>query len=340
MDIRCRKTRARQIILGSLTLIVTAQLFASWLIDRAPLAVRFAEAAKVAELLSQKPDAKNIVFFGTSRTRANISDHLVIQELAPAGRQLDYTIHNGAVSAGDPIAIKYLHERLAALGIEPALAVIEILPETLSHRNAWMGFHIERQYRWSDVFAVAADAWRGGRFTKLVASRLMPLSFYRYQFQVWLQQILNLDLKASVQAAESANHPARTQRPAEGNQVDVEGIRVETAKKRVRSFKIGGAAARDFELLLGRLQKSQAKILLLSVPLPSAYRSAYEGEVEAVFSAYIQQLQGKYGLKYYDYRSRLPDRLFKDRYYLNGEGRAQFSRLIATEVLGPQILPR
>lgn len=340
MTDRRNKKRSRQIVLGAVILIVAGQLFSGWLIDRAPLAIRFSAAANIVESLAKIPDAKTVLFFGTSRTRADISAAAVTQALTQPGNPLDYVIHNAAVPAGDPIAIAYLNDRLGAAGIKPSVAVIEVLPETLSHRNAWMGFHIERQYRWPDMLAAAPDAWRGGRFLKLLSSRLVPLSLFRYEFQLWLQHALGFDLKAPADTVATENRTAQAQRTADEPPSDFAGFRARTAKKRVRSYKIGGAAARDLELLLDRFRQLQTEVILLSLPLPSTYRVAYEGEAEAQFIAYIKQLEMNFSLKYYDYRSRMPDELFKDLYYLKPEGKAAFSQLVAVEILQPLLRSR
>jgi hypothetical protein len=275
------------------------------------------------------------VFFGTSRTGSAIGASAITQSLTQAGNPLDHVVQNAAVPAGDPIAIKYLNERLGEAGIKPSVVVIEILPEMLSHVSAWMGFHIERQYRWSDMFIAAPDAWRGGRFLKMVSSRFIPLSLFRYQFQLWAQQVVGIKIKKTADPVGNGNRPARVQRAAEDPPADLEGFRARTARKRIRSYKIGGAAARDLESLLDRLRQLQTEVILLSLPLPSGYRIAYEGDVEAKFSAYIKQLQMTFGFKYYDFRSRMPDQLFRDSYYLKPEGKDVFSQLVAAEVIQP-----
>jgi len=328
------KKRSRHIVLGAVTLIIAGQLICGWLIDYAPLAIRFPEAARNVNSLAKNRDAKSVVFFGTSRTGAAISANAVAQALTQAGNPLGHVVQNAAVPAGDPIAIKYLNERLNEAGIKPSVAVIEILPEMLSHVSAWMGFHIERQYRWPDMVSAAPDAWRGGRFLKMLSSRFFPLSLFRHEFQLWLQQALGITIKKSA-APENGVRPARVQRAADEPPSELEGFRVRTGKKRIRSFKIGGAAARDLESLLARLRRLQTEVILLSLPLPSGYRAAYDVEVEAAFGAYIKWLQMSFGLKYYDFRSRIPDALFRDSYYLKPEGKDAFSQLVAVEVLQP-----
>lgn len=340
MIVGWNKNRSRQIVLGAVTLIVAGQLISSWLIDRAPLAIRFPEAARVVDSLVKDQEAKTVVFFGTSRTAAAISASAVTQAMTQAGDSQDYVIHNAAVPAGDPIAIRYLNDRLGTAGIRPSVAVIEVLPETLSHVSAWMGFHIERQYRWPDILMAVPDAWRGGRFDKMLFSRLYPLSLFRYQFQLWLQQAIGFNLKKSPPTAAKKDRPTQAHVPPEEPPADLTGFRARIAKKRVRAYKIGGAAARNLELLLERFRQSQTEVILLSLPLPAAYRIAYQGEVEAQFKSYIQQLQMNFGLKYYDYRSRMPDELFRDSYYLKPDGRTAFSRLVAAEVLQPRLLSR
>ncbi len=49
----------------------------------------------------------------------------------------------------------------------------------------------------------------------------------------------------------------------------------------------------------------------------------------------MKHLKKTYSASYYDYRARLPDRLFSSVYYATAAGAEQFSRLLAQEILLP-----
>jgi hypothetical protein len=314
--------------------IVAGEVAASFLIDYAPLEIRFPEAASVISAAQQLDGAKKILFFGSSRSRADFGAPAVAQALRDGKIDEPISVLNAAVTAGDAVAIKFLTDKLLAAGVRPAIVVIEVLPETISRRNAWLRFHLARQFHWPDVWKSIPDAWRSNELAHLLSSRIVPLYLFRSEFQQWAYNALDLSFKATnFQFDRASNTPPPAQ--TEPNELELSRARIVTARKRIRDFKIGGLAAQSLENLIMRYREVGTGVVLLAVPLPTQYRNEYSPPVDAAFLNYMRRLREKYTAEFFDSRHRVPDHFFKARYYLTADGQTYFSQLVAREVLLP-----
>lgn len=326
--------RSRFVLLLAALGIVAGEIAASILIDFAPLEIRFPEAATVVRSAQLLDGTEKILFFGSSRFRADLSAPTVNAALRDGANHRSFSAFNAAVTAGDPVAFKFLADKLLAAGVRPAAVVIEVLPETISRRNAWLRFHLARQFHWLDVWKSIPDAWRSGELAHLLSSRVVPLYFFRSEFQRWAYRKLKLNLKAAkLQKNETSATTASVQTNID--QLELASLRAATARKRLRHFKIGGLAAESLEKLAMRYRELGTRVVLIAVPVPSEYRAAYSPPVNDAFLRYMQQLRDKYVVEFFDYRDCLPDGLFHARYYATAVGQTHFSEGIAREILIP-----
>jgi hypothetical protein len=158
----------------------------------------------------------------------------------------------------------------------------------------------------------------------------VPLYLFRSEFQQWAFKALHLNLSAA-NFRNNRIPPALTE-PAE---LELFKARTVTARKRIRTFKIGGIAAEALEKLISRYREAGTQVVLLAVPLPTQYRNEYLPPIDAAFLNYMRQLREKYSVHFFDYRNRLSDDLFQARYYATADGQTYFSRLITHEILLP-----
>jgi hypothetical protein len=328
------KRRSRIVLKLAVILIFSGEILGSFIIDRAPLDIRFPDAAKVVGRVTLHRKVKPILFFGTSRFQNDVSPDRVNQELKAENIEAVYYAFNAAVPAGDPIAVEYLNEKLTELGVVPAVALIEVLPETVSRRNSWLQFHLARQFRWPEVWLSIPDAFRAGRLHELLMSRLAPLSFFGTQFQEWAAKALDVRLTWSKPYQDARSEDSR-ELGFVALTPDLLKLRATTARRRLRQFKVGGRTAQALESVVRRLRAGGANVLLIAAPVPRDYRKEYHADIDTQFVVYMNQLSRTYGADFYDYRARIPDNFFQGRYYMTEEGSLYFSGLIAKEVLAP-----
>lgn len=322
--------RSRSILLLAVLVALAGELAAGVLLDRAPLHIRFPAAARIVNSLQRLKSAKNILFFGSSRFGNDVNAETVTRELRAAGVGDGASVFNAFVTAGDPVAMEFLTDKLLAADIRPSIAVIELLPEVLARRNLWLHFHLARQFRWPEVWKTLPEAYRSGKLSTVIAARIMPVYLFRGELQRWALQVLNPS--SSPSTLEGENTPPRQQAPVDADTLQEGAVK---ARRILRDFKIGGLSAQALERLLERLRISGAIVVLVGPPITSPYRRAHQAPVEAAFLSYMQRLGEKYGARFFDYRDRLADDRFYTRYYATTDGSVHFSRLLAREVLVP-----
>ena len=106
--------------------------------------------------------------------------------LAPALAGVTPPVLQGSVLAGDPVIVDYLLREILAEGPGPALAVIEISPETLSYPAHWLMDHVTRIYTLRDLFRNLGEIAARGRLGDVAERRLLPASVYRRELLTWL----------------------------------------------------------------------------------------------------------------------------------------------------------
>jgi Protein of unknown function (DUF1574) len=330
--VRPKHDRGRKILIIAAALILTGEIGAGFLIDHAPLKIRFPQAAKVLSSARQLQSGKTILFFGSSRSGNLISAQTVTQVLHESKAKNDFTVFNAALGAGDPVAMEFLTDRLLAAGIRPAMTIIEVLPEVLARRNLWLSHHLARQFTWLEAWHSLPDAHLAGTLSSLLATRLNPVYTFRHEFQQWALTTLNLPF-------ESVTRPAlrKLTRTNRVEPADVESLQkgATLARKNVRGYEIGGLNAHALVRMIQRYSTLGATVVLMAPPVSSPYRSAYPASANATYLAYMRRLADIYGVYFVDYRERLPDSYFYTPYYTTTTGKLYFSDLLGREILAP-----
>jgi hypothetical protein len=311
-----------------------AEILTNFLIDRIPWEIRFPEAAKVVTSLQQSRGQKQIFFFGSSRFGNDINADVVTAELSNNGRSQRNSAFNAFVTAGDPIAIGFVTDKLLAAGIHPSVAVIELLPEVVSRHNSWLEIHLDRQFQWRDILNALPDAYWSGKLDDFLVARVNPVYEYRNELRQWA--LRGLDAPSISRRDENgvmAGNPKKPKNETEQAEHLLSGAL--KLRKRLRDFDIGGLSAQALERVIRQYRQSGTQIILIGPPVSSPYRRFYTKSVNQKFSAYMKRLEQTYATRYYDFRASLPDRSFSSVYYATAAGADQFSRSIAREILRP-----
>lgn len=335
MHPRSSPKKTRRALVLSAVMIFLGEILAGFLIDRAPLEIRFPDAATIIRAAVHQGRSPDFVFFGGSRFESQFSAEIVQQELAAAtSNDLPFVL-NAAVPASDPVTFDFLSARLLEAGVRPAAAVIEISPETVSRRTWLLTWHLIRHLTWADVIYFLPDVLYSNAVPRLLSTRLIPVYFFRHEFRQWALEASGLQHPRC--CAVDRTEPPQSENPRYAGMTLAERLIVQARENsgRLHRFQIGGFSARALERLLERHQSLAVTTILLGVPLSSPSRVAYVREIDDAFLAYMQKLREKYGVYFFDYRDRVPDELFKAAYYTTEAGTSYVSRLLAREVLAP-----
>jgi hypothetical protein len=320
------------VLMGAL--IFAGEIAAGFLIDHAPLKIRFPQLAKVLDSVRQLESPKKILFFGSSRFGNAVSAETVTQVLHEENVADGITVFNAHIPASDPVVMEFETDQLLAAGIRPSMVVVEILPEVLSRRNLWLTHHLGRQFRWPEVWRSLPDAYLAGTLYRAFATRFNAVYVFRSEFQRWAMGALELRFESSNLTDENARKRAKREQNADP-EVLLRGAKF--GRKNVRGYEIGGLNARALIRMIERYSKLGTTIVFIAPPVSSPYRAAYGSPVDAAYLAYVQRLGKTYGTYFFDYRHRLADHLFWTPYYTNTDGKLHFSRLLAREVIVPLI---
>ena len=331
-----RRYRGRTTLVFMGVLILAGEIAAGFLIDYAPLKIRFPQAAKIIDSARELRSAKSILFFGSSRTGNFISGETVTRVLRESTAGDGPAVFNAAVGAGDPVAMDFVSDKLLEVGVRPSMAIIEVLPEVLARHNLWLRFHLGRQFSWLEAWHALPDAYLAGALSLVIATRLNAVYTFRSEFQEWLIEALRLPFEpASLRdVIDRARKIASRVEPAD---VEVLQKGAALARKNVRGYEIGGLNARALVRMIERYATLGTTIILIAPPVSGPYRSAYPASINATYLNYMRQLGKTYGTRFFDYRERLPDDLFYTPYYTTAAGRLYFSELLSRELLVPLI---
>jgi hypothetical protein len=315
-------------------LIFAGEIAAGFLIDWAPLEIRFPQVGKIIDSSRRLQSSKMILFFGTSRFGNAISAETVSQVLHESNAGDGFSVLNAAVGAGDPVAMEFMTRKLLAADIHVSIALIEILPEVLSRRNLWLHYHLARQFRWPEVWNSLYDAYLAGKLSQVISTRFNAVYMFRSEFQRWAMDASKLHFHSG-NPADGKARKRRRRDPAEPADVAVLEAGAVSGRKSVRGYEIGGLNARALDQMIERYQKLETTVVLIAPPVSSPYRMAYQSAVDGAYLNYMERLGKTYGTHFFDYRHRLPDREFYTPYYPTTDGRLHFSRLLAREILVP-----
>jgi len=331
------------VLLAGAAAFLLGQLAVGALWDRAPGYVRFPQGSKVRAAARRIGDEPYAAIFGTSRFR-NVDIDAVRVGLAPALAGETPPVLQGSVLAGDPVIIDYLLHEILTEGPGPALAIIEISPETLSYPAHWLMDHVTRIYTLRDVLGNLGEIAARGRLGEVAERRLLTASVYRRELLTWFTGRPPPYLYATLPELQ----PSARRLPRRGPL----GVPVSTAsqaptpktvsglsrvEKWLRDYRIGGSESRALEAILERCRRAGIRAVLVGAPVTSFQRELYTPEVEGRFQAFLLELALEgVEVNFVDYRSRVPDALFEDNHHLNEEGGRYFGEILGREVIAPR----
>jgi hypothetical protein len=335
--------RARRALLWAAILFLLVQLLAGVALDYYGMAVRFPTAAHLLAALDASQRKPNIVFLGSSRFGMGLSapeiSRIMCQQL-PGSPSPE--VFNASLEAGDPIWAKRFLRELQTRDIRPALALIEVSPETVNRYNMWTSYHVYRQLSWQDMPAFVFNAPDSRTLFKILEQRLVPLYMHR---QAILQMIANSTSSTASPDGDQQDFDSRVgiwyrmlglpARPPTISHPDWTITNVGLVQRWLRRYKIGGNAASSLEQLLAQCRQLRIQVILVGIPVTELQRRLYTAEIDAAFLAYMKRLCVAYQCQFVDYRAAVPDRYFSDNHHLHVEGCIYFSRKLAEEVVAP-----
>jgi hypothetical protein len=339
------RRRAFWSLVWAILIFFTAQAATGVLLDYWWLEVRFPQAAAVLADASSRSRSPDIICLGSSRLGAAFRPAEITANVRRLTGDEGLEAFNACIEAGDTITAEFMLDQLLRQGARPAVVVVEVSPETLADRNAWMHLHVSRQLRWQDVPGLWLDAWRTRNLPRLAAGRVVPLHAYRRE--------LCASARAAWPAAWTLRWGNRRKQPKPERDdlpfVDTQKVTGRSDKPLppweqrliwlpmvrgwLKDYRLGGAALRALDRIVNRCQEEGIEVILVGVPVSTPHRQLYTPAIEAEFLACMNQLTERPGCRFLDWRDRFPDELFVDNHHLFREGALAFSRQFASEVL-------
>ena len=349
--------RARRCLLAVAGALGLSPIAGTLLIDRCPMSARFPEANTIVERWRSRVPPPQIVFFGSSRTAGAVGER-EIESIMKRRISVSPPVFNAAVSAGDPVAMRYMAAHLFSTGPAPRLVILEVTPQSVARRQPFLELLITRQFTMADILAYGGDIFRPGQkaVSRLLSSRLTPFYRHRAHLLAWAEEATgHLPVKSgrdsfSGPLPATAIQPAPMPPPASQPATPPPGVeRRETpfppsvraepylagVRKRLADYEVAGRASEALEQLVASCRKKNVRVILLQVPVYSGIRVLLKPEVIGKYRAFIQRIEGDYGCRFVDVSERVSDSMFKDPEHLNSEGGEVFSRTIAEEILLP-----
>jgi hypothetical protein len=343
--------RARRVVLWAAGLFLLAECAGTVVLDRCWLGVRFPVAAAVLRTAEKEDHAHDIVTLGSSRFEAGIvAEEIGARLRQDTGSPRPIRVLNASISAGDAITSDFMMRLLLKSGAHPALAVIEVNPETVNQRNFWLEQHINRQLTWPEVPAYFGDVVVTGQLAHLLRARLLGPHLHREK--IWhesYQALAHLfgggcPVSPSTTATFGPDAYSRldwdellrlTPQPVPTERIRHFEAGIVHTRRLLRDYHIGGNPPAALERLIRRCRHHHIEVILVAVPVTTFHRNQYTPTINASFLAYMDRLTRTYHCRFFDYRDQVPDYLFRDIHHLTPEGGFYFSRRLTREVLSP-----
>jgi hypothetical protein len=351
-----RPQRGLTVLLWAFAAFAGVQLASSALLDYLWPQVRFPKLYEQVSRIDSFTPPASVVFLGSSRTGCLIHEVEATRAVRELTGDPAVQCYNAAVPAGDLIVSERVLRVLIARGARPRYAVVEVCPEGVNQRNAWLSMYVGWVLCWDDVPAYFKDLALTGNLVRFAGTRIIPLHVYRDQIRqqlaarayAWWESgppatnavAPTAELHATGAAmdvaaakwqqlvAESA-HDA----PIDRNRTTTVGLA--NVVRSVSRYRPGGNSAAALDRLLTLCRAHSIEPVLLTVPLSTAHRQCYTSEIEASFQAFLAAITHKHGCRYVDCRASLPDHCFIDHHHAAPDGGQLFSRKFALEVLAP-----
>ena len=320
--------------LSALGAILAAQLATGLWLDGPGLLARFADARRVLAAADARTTPVDLLIVGSSRLAFSVDASALEARLREHFGADAPEVFQAAIPAGDAIAHDWLGPRLAERGIRPRLAVVEIAPESFALYNRWLNFHVTRQFTWLDLAYFLPDIARRGSFGRVLATRLAPVFYYRYEL---LLAAFGRPPPYLVAPQPERASPERSEEDVRRHRLEATQDDLRSIRRWLRGYTLRGHTAEAYERVLERLTDAGTAIVLVQPPVTRAYAALYSDDVETRYAEHVLELITRYDAEYVDLRDRLPDDDFYDSHHTTELGREAFTPVFADEAVIPAL---
>ena len=327
---RPTRARARRAVLWSVALFVLGDLGGSMLVDRMPGDLRFPEAGVFMSWAAAMPHGPDVLLLGSSR----LLDVRPARIQAAAGEP-SLAVLNASAAAGDATTFDYLLARFIAAGRTPRLCIVELNPEALARNNRMIGASLTRFFTWTDVARYGADLVRAGELNAMIGARLAPFYRYRAALLEWMTRAV-----VGQRARSAAPPPVADEERAVRADPDAEPVQAwldRVYASWMVDYEVGGASVDALWALLDRARRNDVTVVLVGMPAATIHRRLQTPAVERRFQAHVAAIAKAYDTTFIDFRDRLDDGLFRDRYHFTPAGARAFGEILGREVVAPRL---
>jgi hypothetical protein len=317
--------RARRVLGLAALLFVVGQLAVGLALDRAPLGVRFHEAADALARVRAAGPQPDVLLFGSSRFKALILPDKVEsrlrETLGPDAPHVTTLAFNG----GDLVGTDIMLDHVLAEGVRPRMALVELTPEWVRYPIPFLNGQLLRAFTWRDVFSWLPELMQGTRRT-LACARLFPAYCYRNELLTWLVGRPPPYLATPASASQPPPKPKRDD-PTHG---------ANRWARRMKGYRTSDRALALLERVIRRCREAQIECVIVVPPISSAHRELLHGHIEDSFQRALARVQADDPTPLQDFSDRLPDDGFHDSTHGNRSGGERFSVIVADEVIAPR----
>jgi hypothetical protein len=320
-----QERRARRVLALAGLLFLAAELAIGLALDRAPLHVRFREAADALARVRAAGPNPDVLLFGSSRFKALILPSVVEARLRETFGDQTPRVTSVSFNGGDLVGTDILLDHVLAQGTRPRIALIELTPEWVRYPIPFLNGQLLRAFTWRDVREWLPELMLGTRRT-LLCARLFPAYCYRNELLTWMVGRSPPYLAAPTSASQPA---AKTRKddPEHG---------AGRWARRMRGYEVSPHALALLERVLVRCRAAGIECVVVVPPISSTHRALLRGHIHDTFVAAVARMQAQDPFPLADFSDRLPDDGFHDSTHGNRSGGERFSEIVADEVIAPR----
>ena len=339
--------RSKRILAWALAGFVAIQFVAGVLFDYAWTGIRFPHLREMLVRLEAEPRSPDVIVMGSSRSQTSIDPTELTHELRAGLGDPNFRVFNAVVPSSDGIAMELELNRILDAGHRPKLLLIEMTPATISRATTWYVTHLFRQVPWHEVPAHFWEVVLSGNIGRLAQARTVPLYRHRYEVLKSLRRETGFFAPVTEKYVSPADIPrapfseeqwlARLH-PAEPDPAATEraGRGLQEVRKEIRFFGDKGNALDSLDRMLTRCRELNIRVVLVGVPVSSAYRGVI-APIGDEYHRILRQREQEYGVTFWDEHDAIPDHDFADYHHVTREGGLTFSRYLARKHLVPTL---